>query len=577
MPGFRGNQRWNNHLASRVSMSASALTLALALALTLWPASSRAGVLMQAFYWDAPSSAEHRWWDGIASHARELASSGFTALWFPPALKGASGAVSNGYDPFDDYDLGSKNQRGTIATHWGTREQLQRAVAIARANGLDVYEDMVLAQRDGDAGDFRYDYPTAQAPTGGRFSKTVADFTKASSGFGRQLNYANPRTRQELKDAGDWQMRALGAQGVRIDYALGVPADFLSEYLSYGAFAGKFAVSELWNEDPSVLETFVRDKMEGKTHAFDFPLWGRLKDMANGKGRFDMRTLATAGLIARDPGMAVTFAENHDTDRSYPTRENKRLSYAFILTSDGYPSVFWKDYYNYGMKPVIDPLVWIHENLAAGATEYRWADNNLLVYERHGKSGLLVGINDNVTDARSATVATGFGPNVALHDYTEQMPDLRTDRDGQLTLTVAASSYVAYAPAGISGAPSSTAFRTTQDFDGAADLDIPPASSAGDTPVGRIYVQGGTTIRWTLSLADDRLKDGAALKLTILDPSERPRAAAATQESQGESQGVATAEATGWYAFRIRADGPGTRSATVPFRLHVTYQAPRTL
>lgn len=554
-----------------------AVALGCGVALMLGSSLSRAGVLMQAFYWDAPSTPEHPWWDEIASRSSELAKAGFTALWYPPALKGASGALSDGYDPFDDYDLGSKYQRGTFATHWGTSEELRRAVSIARANGLDVYEDLVLAQRDGDNGDFRYIYPTALAPTGGRFEKTVADFTKVSSGFGRQLNYANPDTRQKLEEAGDWEVRALGAQGARIDFAIGVPADFLSDYLGFGALAGKFVVAEYWNEDPVVLENYVGATMKGRVHAFDFPLWGRLKDMANSNGLFDMRVLATAGLVSRDPGHAVTFVENHDTDRSYPTRINKHLSYAFILTSDGYPSVFWKDYYQYGLRPVIDPLIWIHEHLAAGSTEYRWADGNLLVYERHGKRGLLVGINNNRLDSRSATVSTGFGPNAALHDYTSHMPDLRTGPDGKVTLTVGANSYVAYAPVGIIDPNQVASFETTQDFDGATDLDIPPATEGRERVVGRIYVQGGTAFRWTLFPESGPLEAGEALRLTVTDPAGRTHDLGLIDASHSPGTGKALARAAGWYTFGIQAEGSKAAATGLSYRLRVTYQAPGTL
>jgi len=34
---------------------------------------------------------------------------------------------------FDDYDIGSKDQKGSIATRFGTRESLQRAVATDRS------------------------------------------------------------------------------------------------------------------------------------------------------------------------------------------------------------------------------------------------------------------------------------------------------------------------------------------------------------------------------------------------------------------------------------------------------------
>jgi hypothetical protein len=118
------------------------------------------GVLLQGFYFapgriaGVPSPLDGDasipfWWDHLASQAQALAKSGLTAIWLPPPLKGASGSFSSGCDLFDDYDLGSKNQKGTIPTRYGTREQLQRCVAIMRANGIDVYVDLVENQRDG--------------------------------------------------------------------------------------------------------------------------------------------------------------------------------------------------------------------------------------------------------------------------------------------------------------------------------------------------------------------------------------------------------------------------------------------
>ena len=43
---------------------------------------------------------------------------------------------ADGYGPFDDYDIGSRNQKGSISTRFGSRAELQRCVAILRANGI---------------------------------------------------------------------------------------------------------------------------------------------------------------------------------------------------------------------------------------------------------------------------------------------------------------------------------------------------------------------------------------------------------------------------------------------------------
>jgi alpha-amylase len=115
-------------------------------------------VLLQGFFFGVESASATDWWDHLAGQAQDLRKAGFSAIWLPPPYKGASGGVSNGYDPFDDYDLGSKDQRVTVPTHYGTREQLQRCAAMMRANGIDVYVDLVENQRDGDDHHFNFVY-----------------------------------------------------------------------------------------------------------------------------------------------------------------------------------------------------------------------------------------------------------------------------------------------------------------------------------------------------------------------------------------------------------------------------------
>src|SRR5579871_4156672 len=84
-----------------------------ALLLGRFPRAS-ADVMLQGFYWDVPSPAAGNgsvswWWDRLAAQASALRQAGFTAIWIPPVMKGRSGGYSVGYDPFDDYDIGSKD------------------------------------------------------------------------------------------------------------------------------------------------------------------------------------------------------------------------------------------------------------------------------------------------------------------------------------------------------------------------------------------------------------------------------------------------------------------------------------
>ena len=51
------------------------------------------------------------------------------------------------------------------------------------------------------------------------------------------------------------------------------------------------------------------------------------------------------------PLRAVTFVDNHDTirDDGNAILHDKLMAYSFILTHEGYPSVFWMDWYNFGL------------------------------------------------------------------------------------------------------------------------------------------------------------------------------------------------------------------------------------
>ena len=58
-----------------------------------------------------------------------------TAVWLPPAGKGRAGGADVGYGVYDPYDLGEFDQKGTVATKYGSRAQYLEAVAACRARG----------------------------------------------------------------------------------------------------------------------------------------------------------------------------------------------------------------------------------------------------------------------------------------------------------------------------------------------------------------------------------------------------------------------------------------------------------
>jgi alpha-amylase len=583
------------------------------------------GVLLQAFYQlgdrgvPCPLDGDPRapfWWDHLAAQAHALRRAGFTAVWLPPPLKAGSGVFSVGYDVFDDYDLGSKDQRGHVQTRYGSREQLSRCVAMLRANGLDVYVDVVENQRDGDTGpgeavfryagaDGRVGDPRTQGQ-GGRFPKDAGCFHFVNGGvpedpnvfddssqFGRDLAPINGKPPRYVFDgllaSADWLTRALDLQGYRLDDAKGTSTDFLLPLLNHDALKDKFAVVEFADGSLDVLRQwlFKPGGMNGRATAFDFPLHFVLQQMCNNAGFFDMTQLDHAGLAGSAPTHAVTFVENHDTDHGGiggPTVRNKAQAYAYILTSEGYPCVFYKDYSTdpgcYGLKPVLDPLLWIHEKLADGATQQRWKDHDVFAYERLGGPHLLVGLNNNGVAARTVTVDTGFGPNAQLHDYTGHAGDVHTDGGGRVTIPIPknenGAGYVCYSRAGVSGGFAINSHRVAQDYEGAADLDIPPADDTQPIQICRVWADQGTPIQGELLQTTPPWSSSVRLLLELVGPDGK------TLASHTFSRGVASggalqavASRTGWHTFRVRSSGTPAGVPRAAYKLRASYQAPQ--
>lgn len=98
--------------------------------------------MLQGFEWYLPADGEH--WNRIAGEAERLAKLGFTDIWLPPAYKGLEGAEDVGYGVYDIFDLGEFDQKGSVRTKYGTKEQYLAAIAALHEAGMNVLADVVL-------------------------------------------------------------------------------------------------------------------------------------------------------------------------------------------------------------------------------------------------------------------------------------------------------------------------------------------------------------------------------------------------------------------------------------------------
>jgi len=110
-------------------------------------AATENGVMMQFFHWYVP--ADGSLWNELDHQIEELAKLGVTAVWLPLTYKGDQGSTDVGYAVYDMYDLGEFDQKGTVRTKYGTKDQLISAVQKCQQLGVQVYADVVFNHRIG--------------------------------------------------------------------------------------------------------------------------------------------------------------------------------------------------------------------------------------------------------------------------------------------------------------------------------------------------------------------------------------------------------------------------------------------
>ena len=441
------------------------------------------GVIMQAFYWDCPrlENREYGWWNYVAGKIPVLKEAGFTALWIPPASKAANIlGQSMGYDPYDYYDLGDFDQKGSLSTWFGSKEELLRLIQIAHDNELQVYADLVINHCSGGDGketnllDGRERW-TLFAPKSGKFPRDLKCFhpspyeTWDDGTFGDMpdLCHRNPYVYTQLLEYARWLLENIGFDGFRYDCVKGYGGWMIRAIqelrtLRDGQAFKPFGVGECWDSD-RVIEDWLDETntwSDNPAGAFDFPLRDRLKDLCDSYG-FSLNNLNARGtLLADRPLQAVTFVENHDVARSHPIIRDKILAYAFILTHEGYPCVFWQDYFNWDLAKPESPngiaaLVKIHENHAGGGSRVLYVDNDLYVMQREGmdrQKGLVLVINnqgDRWSGARVQTRwrNTRFIPAVWSGQYDLAMPEEKwSDGEGLGDFWAAPRGFAVYIP-----------------------------------------------------------------------------------------------------------------------------------
>lgn len=327
--------------------------------------------MIQYFHWYTPEDGSL--WNTVKKEAPKLAAMGINAIWLPPAFKGAEGASSRGYDVYDFYDLGEFDQKGTVRTRYGTRQEYIDAINAIHDAGMQVYVDVVVNHlmggdetekitvrkvdpedrnqfisepiravaytrftfpgRKGKYSDFIWDH---QCFTGidhiknsdenaifsiqneyGEGWEDVVDEEKGNFDYlmGADIEFRNQAVREELKRWGEWYYNTVKFDGLRLDAVKHITPDFFNDWLDHmrEVTGGElFAVGEYWTGDVNLSMKYI-DAVDGRMSLFDAALHHNFFKASKEGKDYDLTTIFEGSLVATKPFLAVTLAGNHDT------------------------------------------------------------------------------------------------------------------------------------------------------------------------------------------------------------------------------------------------------------------------
>ena len=412
--------------------------------------------LMQYFEWYLPNDGQH--WNRLAKDAPHLVSKGIRKVWMPPAFK-ATSSNDVGYGIYDLFDLGEFNQKGTVRTKYGLKEEYLKAIKSLKENGIEPIADVVLNHKA--AADYKERFTVIEVDPNDRtvalsepfeikgwtkftfpgrhkkyndfewhwyhFTGTDYDAQQNKSGIYlirgdnkgwadddlvdnengnfdylmyADLDFKHPEVIQNLYDWADWFIKTTGIHGFRLDAIKHIDSFFMGNFIRdiSAKYGDDFYVfGEFWNSD----ETANNDYLGSIDYRFDLvdvKLHHNLFDASRAGSGYDLRNIFEQTLVKNHPESAVTFVDNHDTQRGQALESTieewfKPAAYALILLREaGLPCVFYGDYYGINgefaqdsFQTVLDKLLDIRLNLAYGEQKDYFDDEHCIAWTRSGK------------------------------------------------------------------------------------------------------------------------------------------------------------------------------------------------
>lgn len=327
--------------------------------------------MIQFFHWYTEGNGTL--WNHAAEEAQYLADLGITSVWFPPAYKGTDGANSIGYDAYDLFDLGEFDQKNSVPTKYGTKEDYKKSIQTLKKHHIEVIVDIVLGHKAG--GDELEKFKAVKVDEnnrekiisseieiesytkftfpgrGKKYSEFEWNFTcfsgvdyaegkeshiyKIKSEYGddweemiddekgnydylmfNDVEHRNPHVREELNNWAKWYFDETDFDGVRLDALKHISFDFYKEWLTLlRSNSGKniFAVGEYWAPGQLNLLQRYLEATEGCMSLFDSSLHNNFHNASKEGDSYDLRRIFDETLTEADPEHSVSLVDNHDT------------------------------------------------------------------------------------------------------------------------------------------------------------------------------------------------------------------------------------------------------------------------
>ncbi len=392
-------------------------------------------VMFQGFEWNLPNDGRH--WDKLAEIAPHLKHLGVGGVWLPPCSKAReTGETGYGvYDLWDVGEFDQKGAvrtkygtRGELEAAIGALHeqgiQVYADVVLNHKAGADETEVFQAVRVNPDnrlenlsepydiRGWTKFTFPGRKGKYS-RFTWNFQHFTGVdhddqtgenavflivgdNKGFAPRVSeakgnydylmfadvdYRNRDVIAETVAWGEWFLNTFHLDGMRLDAVKHINSAFVSLFVREMRLrTGKplYVVGEYWDVSDEALAEYIgetRDQMA----LIDVGLHHNFHE-ASGRGRdYDMRRIFDGSLLKKNPLNVTTFVDNHDSQpgqalESWVQGWFKPLAYALILLrKDGYPCLFWGDYFGIrepqaqpALRDMLDPLLIARKEAAYG-------------------------------------------------------------------------------------------------------------------------------------------------------------------------------------------------------------------